>query len=63
MTKQSGKWTLVPEGETSYKDGKLIAKRPEGSWYPVEDNYELVTKGRVPVRWSSEKLDGFEYLE
>ena len=43
LTKQSGKWTLVPEGETSYKDGKLIAKRPDDSWYPVEDNYALVT--------------------
>lgn len=40
-----------------------MVKLPEGTWYPVEDNYKTFTGGKAPVKWSSEKLDGFEYLE
>ena len=63
LLKKSGEWTLIPEGETRIENNQIAVLLPEGTWYPVEYNYEEETAGKAPVRWSTEREDGFEYFE
>ena len=61
--KKNGEWHLIPEGETMFENNQINVKLPEGTWYPIEYNYEEETQGKAPVVWSTEKYDGFEYFE
>ena len=63
LKKQSGEWTLIPEGEARISNNKVMVKlEEEGIWFPIEQHYEKVTGGEAPVRWSTEQKDGFEYF-